>query len=233
MALSENLERINRTRLALNLMAAPLFFALFLFLPAGTWKWPKGWLFVLVVLTAGGVGLIYLWWVNPELVTARINSHQGTKPWDLALLSAYFTAFLSIFPLAALDDGRFHWLPLPEWAWLLGYILLLAGMVLMTWAMSVNKFFEPTVRLQADRGQRVIDTGPYALVRHPGYASCFPLLVGIALCLGSVWALIPATLAFLVLLVRAQWEDQALQVELAGYHEYTKRVRYRLCPGVW
>jgi protein-S-isoprenylcysteine O-methyltransferase Ste14 len=211
----------------------PLFVVLFLFLPAGTWRWTKGWLFVLVTVVAGGAGLLYLWWTNPEILAARINAHQGTKPWDLALLSVYFAAFLSIFPVAALDDARFHWWPLPVWAWVLGDTLLLAGIFLMTWAMSVNKFFEPTVRLQVDRGQRVIDVGPYAWVRHPGYVACFFLLTGIALSLGSGWALVPACAACLILVLRTWWEDRTLQAELAGYREYSRQVRFRLVPGVW
>jgi len=226
-------EGINRRRLVLSVLGILLFFALFMFLPAGTWAWEKGWLFVLVMLASGVVSIIYLWRVNPELVVARINPHQGTKRWDKALLGLFIPSFLAILPVAALDDGRFHWLPVPGWVCALGYGLLLLGMVLLTWAQAVNKFFEPTVRIQADRGQRVIDSGPYALVRHPGYASCFPLTVGIALCLGSLWALIPAGLSCLVLILRTQWEDQTLQAELAGYKEYTERVRSRLIPGVW
>jgi protein-S-isoprenylcysteine O-methyltransferase Ste14 len=96
----------------------------------------------------------------------------------------------------------------------------------------VNKFFEPTVRIQTDRGHKVIDGGPYALVRHPGYAGGSLLFVGIALCLGSLWALIPAGLASALLVLRPLWEDQTLQAELPGYKEYAQRVRYRLIPGV-
>ena len=103
------------------------------------------------------------------------------------------------------DDGRFHWFPVPWWVCALGYVLLLLGMVLLTWVQGVNKFFEPTVRIQTNRGQKVIDTGPYAVVRHPGYVCWFPLSVGIALSLGSLWALIPAGLSCLVLILRAQW----------------------------
>ena len=103
----------------------------------------------------------------------------------------------------------------------------------MTWAEAVNKFFERTVRIQIDREQTVIDNGPYAIVRHPGYASGLLILVGIPLTLGSVWALIPASLSWLLLVLRTQWEDETLQAELPGYKEYTERVRYRLLPGVW
>jgi protein-S-isoprenylcysteine O-methyltransferase Ste14 len=224
---------INRRRLVLNLLGMPLFFALFMFLPAGTWAWAKGWLFILVFLTLAVLASLYIWRVNPELLAARVNPHQGTKRWDKVLIGFLFLTMLAIFPVAALDDGRFHWFPLPWWVCLLGYALLVVGMVLLTWAQAVNKFFEPTVRIQADRGQRVIDAGPYALVRHPGYVSWFPLSVGIPLSLGSLWALIPAGLSCLVLILRARWEDQTLQAELAGYKEYTQRVRYRLFPGVW
>ena len=116
---------------------------------------------------------------------------------------------------------------------MLGFALLIIGMVGLTWAESVNKFFEPTVRIQTDRGHKVIDTGPYAIIRHPGYVSGFLLFLGMPLALGSLWALIPAVLMCLLLVLRTIWEDQTLREELAGYEEYAQRVRYRLIPGVW
>jgi protein-S-isoprenylcysteine O-methyltransferase Ste14 len=224
---------VDRRRVAQTLVALPVFFALFLFLPAGSWLWTRGWLFILVFLGIVAFAVVYLWRVNPEVVVARSGHHDGTKGWDKILLCFFFLAIYAILPVAALDDWRFHWFPLPLWACGVGYALLLAGMGIVTWAQAVNKFFEPTLRIQTDRGQRVIDTGPYAFVWHPGYASCFPLTAGVALSLGSLWALIPAGLSCLVLLVRTQWEDQTLQEELAGYKEYTQRVRYKLIPGVW
>jgi protein-S-isoprenylcysteine O-methyltransferase Ste14 len=114
-----------------------------------------------------------------------------------------------------------------------GYALLAIGMFISAWAGSVNKFAEPTVRIQTDRGHKVIDTGPYAIVRHPGYVAAFFLFSGIALALGSLWALIPAAVASLLLVVRTQLEDRTLQNELEGYKEYAKRVGYRLIPGIW
>jgi protein-S-isoprenylcysteine O-methyltransferase Ste14 len=230
---AQKLEGINRRRLVLDLVGIALFFALFLFLPAGTWAWEKGWLFILACVALGVLAWLYVWRVNPEVLAARINAHEGTKRWDKVLLGLFFLTGLATIPVAALDDGRFHWSAVPWWACLVGYGLLVAGMVLLSWVQAVNKFFEPTVRIQADRGQTVIDSGPDAVVRHPGYASWFPLSAGIALCLGSLWALIPAGLSCLVLILRAQWEDQTLQAELPGYKEYAQRVRYRLLPGVW
>ena len=116
---------------------------------------------------------------------------------------------------------------------MLGYALLITGLAGLTWAESVNKFFEPTVRIQTDRGHKVIDTGPYAIVRHPGYVARLPALPGHAPALGSLWALIPAVLSCLLLVVRTVWEDRTLRDELPGYKEYAQRVRYRLVPGVW
>ena len=149
------------------------------------------------------------------------------------MLGLLIPAMVSILPVAALDDGRFRWLPMPWWVCLMGYSLLIAGMVGLTWAESVNKFFEPTVRIQTDRGHKVIDTGPYRIMRHPGYVFSFAFFLGIPLALGSLWGLIPAMLMCLMLVVRTVLEDRTLQAELPGYREYAQRVRYRLIPGVW
>ena len=224
---------INRRRLVLGLICLPVFFALFMFLPAGTWTWPKGWLFVLVVLGLIAAVFLVLHRVNPEVIVARSSFHEGTKSWDKILLTFYFPAMAAVLLVAALDDGRFHWFPVPWWVCGVGYAFLLAGIGIVTWAEGVNKFFEVTVRIQSERGHSVIDTGPYAIARHPGYVGGILHAVGIALSLGSLWALIPAGVASVVLIVRTQWEDQTLQEELEGYKEYTQRVRYKLIPGVW
>jgi protein-S-isoprenylcysteine O-methyltransferase Ste14 len=226
-------EGLNRRHLLLVVLALPVYFALFMFLPAGSWTWERGWLFVLVFLSAVVSIFGYLWRVNPEVVLARTHPHQGAKRWDKVLLLFYFPAMWGIVPVAALDDGRFHWFPLPWWICAVGYLLLLIGLVVTTWAEAVNKFFEVTVRIQTDRGQTVIDTGPYAIVRHPGYVGGLFMAAGIAVSLGSLCALIPAGLASLVLILRTHWEDEPLQDELPGYKEYTQRVRYKLIPAVW
>jgi protein-S-isoprenylcysteine O-methyltransferase Ste14 len=214
-------------------LALPIFFALFLFLPAGTWAWRNGWRFLMVLIPAGTVSGLYVWRVNPEILVARSQFHEGTRGWDRALLGVLFPAMAAIFPVAALDDGRFHWFPVPWWVRGLGYAMLVAGLGILGWAQAVNRFFEPTVRIQTDRGHTVVDTGPYAIVRHPGYVGACLLFVGIALSLGSLWALIPAGISSSVLILRTRWEDQTLRAELAGYEEYTRRVRFRLIPGIW
>jgi protein-S-isoprenylcysteine O-methyltransferase Ste14 len=220
-------------RLRLRLACLPVLIALFMFLPAGTWAWPKGWLFILVLLAVIPAVFVVLHRVNPEVIVARSRFHKGTKGWDKILLSIYFPAMLAVILVAALDDGRLHWLPVSWWVCGVGYALLLAGIGIVTWAEGVNKFFEVTVRIQTDRGHKVIDTGPYAIVRHPGYVGGILHAIGMALSLGSLWALIPAGIASVVLIVRTQWEDQTLQEELNGYKDFAMRVRYRLIPGVW
>jgi protein-S-isoprenylcysteine O-methyltransferase Ste14 len=115
----------------------------------------------------------------------------------------------------------------------LGYVLLCLGFVLSIWVYKVNKFAEPTVRIQTERGHKVIDTGPYAIVRHPLYLGGLIMFAGVPLALGSYWALIPTAVGTVVIIVRTVLEDRTLQEELAGYKEYAARVRYRLIPGVW
>jgi protein-S-isoprenylcysteine O-methyltransferase Ste14 len=227
-------EKISRVRLAVeSALGLFLFFALFLFLPAGSLAWKNGWLFMLIFSASATLAAIIVWRVNPEIFAARSRFHKGTKRWDMILLCFLLPPTAAIFPVAALDDARFHGSDASLWVIGIGYILLLVGIGLGAWAQAVNKFFEPSVRIQTDRGHQVIDTGPYAIVRHPGYVSAISFFAGIALCLGSLWALIPAGLSSSLLILRTRWEDQTLKAELAGYKDYSERVRFKLIPGVW
>lgn len=230
----ERAEPIDRRRLVISTTASLLILVLCLFLPAGTLAWPRGWLFLAVMVGASLVSTMYLRRVNPDVIADRVNRHERPRRWDLLLgLFGLLPPMLAIPIVGGLDDGRFRWSHLPCWGCLAGYAVMLAGFVGFTWATSVNKFFEPTVRIQTDRGHRVIDTGPYALIRQPGYAFGFLLFVGMPLALGSLWALIPAMLLVPGLVVRTMLEDRTLHAELPGYSEYAKRVRCRLIPGVW
>ena len=224
---------INRRRVILGLIGLPVFIALFMFLPAGTWAWPKGWL-----VHPHSAGRHFSSISCSSACESRSHRRQKSLPrrnkrlgQDSAQL--YFPAMAAVLLVAALDDSRFHWFPVPWWVCGVGYALLLAGIGIVTWAEGVNKFFEVTVRIQTERGHSVIDTGPYAIARHPGYVGGILHAIGMALSLGSLWALIPAGIASIVLIVRTQWEDQTLQEELNGYKEYAMRVRYKLIPGVW
>ena len=219
-------------RAAGMLVVQTVVLGLLLFLSAGTLAWERGWLFLAVFLAVTSVIILYIWRTNPDLIGAR-SRVRFEKRWDFFVGSTAIAGLVAIFPVAALDDGRFHWHPEPWWVCGVGYALLLVSMGVLTWVGAVNKFAEPAVRIQTERGHKVIDTGPYAAVRHPSYVTAVFFFSGIALSLGSLWALVPAGVATLALLVRTAWEDQTLQAELPGYKEYAQRVRYKWVPGVW
>ncbi len=219
-----------RTVLWRALVSTVVFFliqGLIMFLPAGI-DWWQGWLFLVVFVLQMMLAAIYLWRKNPEIFVARSKIHKGTKPWDRVLLLCLISSFGAMFPVAGLNHS-----PVPPWVIVLGYVLLTIGMVGLVWAEAVNKFAEPGVRIQTDRGHTVVDTGPYRFVRHPMYASAFPFFGGLPLALGSYQALVPAAVVAVVILVRTALEDRMLHRELPGYREYARRVRYRLVPGVW
>jgi len=211
----------------------PLALVALVFGPVGRLDWLPGWRFIVFLVAAYGIAAWVLARVNPVIFRARSRFQPGTERWDLILLALMLPAMLLEIPLATLDAGRMMWSTVPPAIVLLGYVLLGAGIALGAWAQAVNRFFEPGVRLQRERGQQVISTGPYAIVRHPGYVSAFMVFAGLALALGSYWALVPAAVASAILIVRTAWEDALLRARLDGYAAYAGRVRYRLLPGVW
>lgn len=213
---------------------ASLLIGAVLFLSAGTLRWAHGFCFMAAFLLLTSLAMAWLWGANPEIFFARRRlTGQGTKGWDLILLFVLFGSFLAILVVAGLDDGRFHWAPAPSWVVPVGYVLLLAGYVGTTWAQAVNRHFEPSVRIQSDRDHSVVTSGPYAYVRHPGYIFGIALTFGIALALGSLWALLPAALVAVMLAIRTILEDATLQHELSGYGEYALHTRYKWIPGIW
>ncbi len=138
-----------------------------------------------------------------------------------------------LFIVAGLDH-RLGWSPeFPLWLNIIGFLMIILGYAFATWAIVENRFFSVMMRIQLDRGHVVCDSGPYRVVRHPGYAGNILPLPGIALALSSVWTLIPAFVAFAIIVMRTAKEDRALQEELPGYKEYADRVKYRLIPGLY
>ena len=178
------------------------------------------------------IAVVIIWRVNPEIFAARSRIQPGTKAWDYFFIALIIGGFMLVLPLAGLDF-RFGWSAMPGWLMIAGAVLLTFGYAGSIWPVAVNRHFEPGVRIQEDRGQTVIDTGPYAIVRHPGYSAAVLLIVGMALMLGSYWALIPAAVAVLATAVRTTFEERTLNAELPGYTAYTQRVKYRWVPGVW
>jgi protein-S-isoprenylcysteine O-methyltransferase Ste14 len=216
------------------MLGIPLFGVVLLFLPAGTFVWGRGWGFLLVCWIMEMRALGYLERTNPALLTARRHLvYPGTKRWDKVLLSILLPVVLTIFPLAAMDNQRCQWSAVPWRLSACGYVLLLFGFWLSTWAGRVNAFAEPSVRIQTERGQTVMTTGPYAMIRHPISTASIGLFFGTALALGSYWALLPASVASGLLILRTQWEDQTLQAELDGYRAYIHQVPSKLILHVW
>jgi protein-S-isoprenylcysteine O-methyltransferase Ste14 len=207
--------------------------AVLLFVPAGRITWTRGWLFLLVFTLLMFGAIVYFRRVNPQMFAIRSRVHPETKRWDKVVIGLLFLAMFAIPLVAGLDDGRFHWSSMSRLLMGLGYLLLITGWIGVAWAETVNPFFEPGVRIQTERGHHVIDTGPYAIVRHPGYVAASVMFAGFAISLGSWWALIPAGVGSLVLVLRTVWEDRTLHVELPGYATYATRVRFRLIPGIW
>jgi protein-S-isoprenylcysteine O-methyltransferase Ste14 len=224
---------ISRTAAISYAIGLPLLLFVLVFLPAGRLDWLPGWVFIAFLAVSYAIAILIMLRVNPAIFRARNRFQAGTKRWDLILVSLMCLGMVAEIPLATLDAGRMAWSAMPTFIIVLGYVLLGAGIAVGTWAQAVNRFFEPGVRLQRERGQHVISNGPYAFVRHPGYVSAILVFAGLALSLGSWWALLPAGWASALLILRTSWEDALLHQELDGYADYARRVRFRLMPGIW
>lgn len=207
-----------------------------LFLGAGTLDWPWGWVFSLVFLLCWiGLSAALARW-NPELLNERGKRNRdmtGTKRWDWVLLSVYSIVIISQ-PVVAGFDHRYGWsAEVNPVVLLAGNLIIIAAMALMAWAMVVNRFFDVTVRVGERQGHRVISSGPYRYVRHPGYAALVVIFIAMPVALGTWTALIPGVLGIVDFFIRTAMEDRALQAELPGYAEYARQTRWRLIPGLW
>jgi protein-S-isoprenylcysteine O-methyltransferase Ste14 len=203
--------------------------AVALFASAGTLALPDFWIYVAIYAAVFVTSFAIL---DPGLLRERMRPGGKRPPLALRL----FTVILFLhWIIAGLDRGRFHWSDsVPAWLQAVGLIAVAAGYALALWAMRVNRFFSSVVRIQSDRGQHVISTGPYAFIRHPGYLAGFVIVVASGIALGS-WLAAALLIVSCVpgLLYRAITEDRVLQAELQGYGDYAARVRWRVLPGIW
>jgi protein-S-isoprenylcysteine O-methyltransferase Ste14 len=199
---------------------------------AGRWDLWYGWTYAGILTILFSFNLLGLQLKSPDLLKERMKLPSGHAYWTGVMFPV---VQLIVQPIIAGLDQRFHWsdrVPLTEIV--VGLIIVAIGMGVVNWAELVNSFFSGAVRIQADRGQRVIREGPYAIVRHPAYAAGTLALVAGGLALNSLVSIIPAVVIWLpILIYRTMIEDQMLREELAGYAEYAAKVRYRLIPGVW
>ncbi len=204
------------------------FVAALLFLSAGRWDLPFFWAYVLVyaVLAVGGFLSI-----DPDLIRERMRS--GLRDRSLLVASAKLAMWVHLI-VAGLDVGRYHWsdtVPIP--LQISGLVGFAAGFGVVVWAMAVNRFFIPTVRIQSERGHHLVTAGPYGYVRHPGYAGIVIGVLCSGLALGSWLAATPMVCLAGGIFRRVVVEDRFLAEHLDGYVEYMDRVQVRLFPRVW
>lgn len=195
----------------------------------GGWNYPFVWAVFGIQCAAGLIGICIL---DPELLSERLKPKgKDRDPWGRIVISILF---LAQFVLACYDISAWH-LSDSIPAWLQGFALLpfTIGWYGIIWAMKVNRFFSSAIRLQEDRGQHLIDSGPYRFIRHPGYAFASLSFISGAVAMGSLLSLIPQVIIIFYLLYRTGLEESLLEKELAGYAEYKTRVRFRWIPGIW
>jgi protein-S-isoprenylcysteine O-methyltransferase Ste14 len=209
--------------------------ALLLFVSAGTWRWPEGWVYLAELGVIGTAVGVWLAQHDPGLLAERMSGifARSQRTWDRILMSVFVVVWIGSLVLSALDAVRFHWSRVPISLQAVGAVLVALGYYVFYLTFRENSYAAPTVKIQSERGHRVVSTGPYALVRHPMYAGAVAFFVGTPLLLGSWWGLAFAPALIALLSVRALLEERTLADELPGYRDYAARVRYRLVPGIW
>jgi len=231
-----NINKAPSPRLWFGVIFTHLFIPLILQVCGGDFSWWQAWVFSVLIFVACIGGRILAEKRHPGILVERVTSAKtmNAKPWD-KVLSPLMAISLS-FPLVIVAglDHRYGWTPLfLTWLNILGLVLIALGYAFGAWALIENRFFSSTVHIQTDRGHSVCDSGPYRIVRHPGYAGSLLALAGIIMALNSMWTLIPAVAALVIAVMRTALEDKTLHEELPGYRDYARRVRYRLFPGIY
>ena len=210
-----------------------LLFGVAILLAGGRWDWWWGWIYIGLLTTAMAAHVVVLVPINPALLADRSEGMRqvGAKSWDRPIVMAMSFFLIGSMIVSGLDV-RWGWSSALSLSFHLGGVALyILGWVIFLWAMACNPFFSESVRIQP--GHQVAASGPYRLVRHPGYAGACLQFISTPLLLGSWWALIPAVLAIAGYVLRTALEDRTLKDELPGYVEYARQVRCRLFPGTW
>jgi protein-S-isoprenylcysteine O-methyltransferase Ste14 len=205
-----------------------------LFVSAGTLHWPSAWV---LLITSALLGPLCGWWlyrIDPALLAERLRPVlQRDQPAADKVFMALFVVVILAWLAAMGLDHRHRFSDMPVALQALGLALFLLSTLLILWVFRENSFAAPVVKLQAERAQRVISTGPYAHVRHPMYSGMILFFIGVPLLLGSWWGLVMVPLFVALFAARIRIEERTLREGLPGYSDYVRRVRYRLLPGVW
>jgi protein-S-isoprenylcysteine O-methyltransferase Ste14 len=209
--------------------------AILLFVPAGTINWTGAWIFLIETFVVSIVFGLWLARHDPELLKERLRSpiQKGQSAQDKIVTGLIILLYFGWFALMALDAVRFKWSAVPAWLQVPGALGVLLACYISYLTLRENTFAAPVVKVQKDRGQHVISTGPYSFVRHPMYAGMIFYLFCAPLLFGSWWGLLWGCVLLGLFAIRIQVEEETLRKELQGYNEYAARVRYLLIPGVW
>lgn len=220
----------------LKLKVVLVFFAYFFvmgvlfFWPAGTVYWLEAWAYLVFQLVASVYIASWLFKHDPRLLEDRLTKHIPIKVWDKLVMLGVVLAFIPMIIIPGLDY-RYNWSVVPLWVEIVCFVLMALSFYVVFLVMKENTFLLRIVTVQ--KGQKVITTGPYSVVRHPMYASVGVFMLSWPLVLGSFYGLVPAFVMLVILLVRTKLEDDCLKKELKGYKAYARMVKYRLLPGVW
>jgi protein-S-isoprenylcysteine O-methyltransferase Ste14 len=220
-------------RYVLGRIFSTALFGLLLFAAAGRVDWPRAWVYLGVVLLGELLTAAILAVANPEILERRGRMGAGAKSYDRVFVAIWLVLAFTTPVVAGLEAGRSGDAPVPLAGMYVGLAVMMLAYLFGAWAMAVNEHFELLVRIQTDRGHRVVDSGPYRIVRHPGYLAAIVGSLAAPLILGSLWAFAPVVAGALLFTVRTALEDRTLREELAGYPEYASRTRHRLLPGIW
>jgi protein-S-isoprenylcysteine O-methyltransferase Ste14 len=205
-----------------------------LFVPAGTLHWPAAWIYLGTVAVLGLSCGLWLAKTDPALLAERMHlMMQKDQPAADKKFMLVFGFVAMLWFVAIGLDKRLHASHIAVPAQALGLAMLLVSTGFVMWVMRENSFASPVVKLQTERGHRVVSSGPYAFVRHPMYSGSVLFFVGAPLLLGSWWGVAMSPLFTVLFAIRAKIEERALIAGLPGYADYTARVRFRLLPGLW
>jgi protein-S-isoprenylcysteine O-methyltransferase Ste14 len=229
---ARSLDRSGRRRIV-QVVATTLLFGGLLFLSAGRLDWLWAWVCLSIWCLGILLNGVTVARTDPELINERGRRPTDQVGWDRILTGIGSVTFLALPVIAGLDAVRFGWSSMAPGLHAAGAAVLILALLLNWWCMMTNRYLSTVARIQSERGQEVVTTGPYRYVRHPMYVGMILLGLGLPLLLGSWWALAPGLVMVALFVVRAALEDRMLRAELGGYPEYAERVRYRLLPGIW
>ena len=234
--MTSEVKKFSPVALVANIVATSVVFPALILLLAGNWRWVEGWLLAIWIVAMILFNMVYLYWKDPGLLAERTKrpGSENQKPWDKYLLVLILAMAVLWLVLQPLDAGRFHWSPtFPLWLKVVGGVALIPALYIIERTTIENTFLSTMVRIQTDRKQHVISTGPYGFVRHPLYLGCMLMMIGAPLLVGSIYSLISSLIGSILIAYRIVGEEKMLVEELDGYDEYRKRVKYRLIPFVW